>query len=103
MLRGEYIESGQVREIFTNPQSTYTKELIECIPTIGKTQTRLKTIQNTNLSLKGQSAFRARIDEGLKAKDSSAPTPVLVVKIFQSCIQSQKVRSLKENRGPSRC
>lgn len=102
MLRGEYIESGQVREIFTNPQSTYTKELIECIPTIGKTQTRLKTIQNTNLSLEGQSAFRARTDEGLKAKDSSAPTPVLVVKNLSKLYPITKGKVIKKKIGALR-
>lgn len=37
MRRGEQVESGSVEDIFTNPQTDYTRELINAIPGQGRT------------------------------------------------------------------
>src|SRR5258705_10798232 len=35
MYRGELVEEGPVRRIFTNPRHPYTRGLLDCLPTLG--------------------------------------------------------------------
>ena len=35
MYRGELVEDGPVRRIFTNPRHPYTRGLLDCLPTLG--------------------------------------------------------------------
>jgi peptide/nickel transport system ATP-binding protein len=35
MYRGELVEDGSVRRIFTNPRHPYTRGLLDCLPTLG--------------------------------------------------------------------
>ncbi|MFV0416996.1 MAG: ABC transporter ATP-binding protein [Chthoniobacterales bacterium] len=44
MFAGEIVEHGVTEEVLGNPQHPYTKALIECIPRLGKSTGRLKTI-----------------------------------------------------------
>lgn len=44
MFRGEIVEQGPVDEVLNNPQHSYTKALIACIPKLGAKQHRLTTI-----------------------------------------------------------
>ena len=46
MYRGEIVEQGAVETILKNPQHSYTKALIACIPKLGQKQKRLSTIEN---------------------------------------------------------
>ena len=36
MYRGEIVEEGTVRQIFTNPRHPYTRGLLDCLPTLGR-------------------------------------------------------------------
>jgi peptide/nickel transport system ATP-binding protein len=36
MYRGELVEDGSVRQIFTSPRHPYTRGLLECLPTLGR-------------------------------------------------------------------
>jgi peptide/nickel transport system ATP-binding protein len=36
MYRGELVEEGSVRQIFTDPRHPYTRGLLECLPTLGR-------------------------------------------------------------------
>ena len=36
MYRGELVEEGAVRDIFTNPRHPYTRGLLACLPTLGR-------------------------------------------------------------------
>jgi len=36
MYRGEVVEEGSVRQIFTNPRHPYTRGLLDCLPTLGR-------------------------------------------------------------------
>jgi len=45
MYRGEIVEQGAVEEVLKNPQHSYTKALIACIPKLGQKQRRLTTIE----------------------------------------------------------
>jgi peptide/nickel transport system ATP-binding protein len=36
MYRGELVEHGAVRRIFTNPRHPYTRGLLDCLPTLGR-------------------------------------------------------------------
>jgi peptide/nickel transport system ATP-binding protein len=36
MYRGELVEDGTVRQIFTNPRHPYTRGLLDCLPTLGR-------------------------------------------------------------------
>ena len=42
MNRGEIEENGETKEVFNNPKSQYTKELINAIPTVLESEDRLK-------------------------------------------------------------
>ena len=44
MYQGSIVESGTVESVLSNPQHSYTKALIACIPKIGQNQDRLTTI-----------------------------------------------------------
>ena len=44
MYRGDIVEQGPVDEVLNNPQHSYTKALIACIPKLGAKQRRLTTI-----------------------------------------------------------
>ena len=46
MYRGEIVEQGAVETILKDPQHSYTKALIACIPKLGQKQKRLSTIEN---------------------------------------------------------
>ena len=46
MYRGEIVEQGAVESILKDPQHSYTKALIACIPKLGQKQKRLSTIEN---------------------------------------------------------
>ena len=45
MYQGSIVESGTVESVLSNPQHSYTKALIACIPKIGQNQDRLTTIK----------------------------------------------------------
>ncbi|MGB0744637.1 MAG: ABC transporter ATP-binding protein [Opitutales bacterium] len=45
MYRGDIVEQGAVDEVLKNPQHSYTKALIACIPKLGSKQHRLTTIE----------------------------------------------------------
>jgi peptide/nickel transport system ATP-binding protein len=40
MYRGEVVEEGSVRQIFTNPRHPYTRGLLDCLPTLGRDKRR---------------------------------------------------------------
>ena len=44
MFRGDIVEQGPVDEVLNNPQHSYTKALIACIPKLGAKRRRLTTI-----------------------------------------------------------
>ena len=46
MYRGEIVEQGAVESILKDPQHSYTKALIACIPKLGQKQKRLSTIES---------------------------------------------------------
>lgn len=46
MFRGKIVEQGITEQILTQPQHTYTKALLQCVPSIKHTQNRLKTIED---------------------------------------------------------
>lgn len=46
MFRGKIVEQGSTQQILTQPQHTYTKALLQCIPSIKHPQNRLKTIED---------------------------------------------------------
>jgi ABC-type dipeptide/oligopeptide/nickel transport system ATPase component len=46
MYRGDIVEQGPVEEVLNNPQHSYTRALIACIPRLGKKQRRLTTIES---------------------------------------------------------
>ena len=47
MYLGRIVEAGPVREIFHNPSHPYTIRLIDSIPRLGQSQSRLSTIEGT--------------------------------------------------------
>jgi ABC-type dipeptide/oligopeptide/nickel transport system ATPase component len=49
MFRGKIVEEGPTREVIHHPQHPYTRALIDCIPKLGKKQTRLTTIDHSKL------------------------------------------------------
>jgi peptide/nickel transport system ATP-binding protein len=46
MYRGKIVESGEIREIFTNPQHPYTKGLLACRPPLDKQLRYLPTVSD---------------------------------------------------------
>ena len=46
MYRGDIVEQGAVETILKDPQHSYTKALIACIPRLGQKQKRLNTIES---------------------------------------------------------
>lgn len=44
MYAGQIVETGDVREIFNQPQHPYTQDLISCIPKAGEREAKLKSI-----------------------------------------------------------
>ncbi len=40
MYRGELVEEGTVRQIFSNPRHPYTRGLLDCLPTLGRDKRR---------------------------------------------------------------
>ena len=52
MFKGEICESGDTKEIFSNPQHIYTKALISSIPVISDIEESLKpTVTNEERSM----------------------------------------------------
>ena len=45
MREGKIVEQGQTAAIFANPQQIYTRALIDCIPDMQKTVSRLATVE----------------------------------------------------------
>lgn len=45
MYQGSIVESGSVESVLSDPQHSYTKALIACIPKLGQKQARLTTIE----------------------------------------------------------
>jgi peptide/nickel transport system ATP-binding protein len=78
MYRGEIVEQGNAREIFNNPQHTYTKALISSRPSLEVRLKRLPTIQdylnNTVQAMEVTPAMRAE-----KHKALYDQTPLLEV------------------------
>ena len=46
MYRGEIVEYGETEQVLSNPQHSYTKALIACIPRLGDHRHRLPTIES---------------------------------------------------------
>ena len=46
MFRGKIVEQGATEQILTQPQHTYTKALLQCVPSIKQSQNRLNTIED---------------------------------------------------------
>lgn len=46
MFRGKIVEQGTTQQILTQPKHTYTKALLQCVPSIKHPQNRLKTIED---------------------------------------------------------
>jgi len=46
MLKGEIVEKGRSREVFANPQNSYTKGLLACRPPLTTRPTRLPVIED---------------------------------------------------------
>ncbi|HEY3064961.1 MAG TPA: ABC transporter ATP-binding protein [Methylomirabilota bacterium] len=44
MYRGEIVEEGTVRHIFTNPRHPYTRGLLDCLPTLGRDKRRVPLV-----------------------------------------------------------
>ena len=42
MSRGKIEETGETKDVFSNPKSQYTKELINAIPTVLESEDKLK-------------------------------------------------------------
>ncbi len=49
MFRGDIVEAGATREVLHNPQHSYTRALIDCIPKLGRRKERLTTIDYATL------------------------------------------------------
>lgn len=49
MFRGEIVEFGATSEVLRNPQHSYTRALLSCIPQLGARRKRLATIDHSNL------------------------------------------------------
>jgi len=47
MFRGRIVETGPSDEVLANPQHPYTRALIDCIPKLGASRQRLRTIDYT--------------------------------------------------------
>ena len=47
IYRGQIVETGTTDQVLTNPQHSYTRALIDCIPRLGQKRRRLATIQNS--------------------------------------------------------
>lgn len=45
MYRGAIVERGPVESVLNQPEHSYTRALIACIPKLGKKQDRLTTIE----------------------------------------------------------
>lgn len=51
MFRGEIVEYGTAEEVLRNPQHSYTRALINCIPKLGMHQERLNTIDYSQIPI----------------------------------------------------
>ncbi|MBI2469332.1 MAG: ABC transporter ATP-binding protein [Candidatus Rokubacteria bacterium] len=40
MYRGELVEEGSIRQVFSNPRHPYTRGLLDCLPTLGRDKRR---------------------------------------------------------------
>ena len=49
MFRGEIVETGPAESILANPQHSYTKALIKCIPKMGANLKRLPVVDYASL------------------------------------------------------
>ena len=49
MYRGKIVEQGPTAEVLRAPKHAYTRALIDCIPQLGSTERRLKTIDHASL------------------------------------------------------
>ncbi len=49
MFRGKIVEQGETEKVLKNPQHSYTKALIDCIPRLGRGRARLKSIDHEAL------------------------------------------------------
>jgi ABC-type dipeptide/oligopeptide/nickel transport system ATPase component len=51
MFRGEIVEQGETTEVLSSPQHPYTQALIACVPRLGGSKERLRTIDYSKLKV----------------------------------------------------
>jgi peptide/nickel transport system ATP-binding protein len=84
MYRGELVEEGPVRRIFTNPRHPYTRGLLDCLPTLGsdKRQAPLVPIAGqveSALTRAPGCGFARRCAHVETGRCTSRPIPAVVV------------------------
>src|SRR5437763_1971473 len=82
MYRGELVEEGSVRQIFTDPRHPYTRGLLDCLPTLGRDKRHAPLVPipgqlEPALARPPGCGFAARCVHVDRARCTSAPIPLL--------------------------
>ena len=82
MYRGELVEEGSVRQIFTDPRHPYTRGLLDCLPALGRDKRHAPLVPipgqlEPALARPPGCGFAARCVHVDRARCTSAPIPLL--------------------------
>ena len=82
MYRGELVEEGSIRQIFTDPRHPYTRGLLDCLPVLGRDKRYAPLVPipgqlEPALSRPPGCGFAARCIHVDRARCTSAPIPLL--------------------------
>src|SRR5437870_6817683 len=82
MYRGELVEEGSIRQVFTDPRHPYTRGLLDCLPVLGRDKRYAPLVPipgqlEPALSRPPGCGFAARCVHVDRARCTSAPIPLL--------------------------
>ena len=82
MYRGELVEEGSIRQIFTDPRHPYTRGLLDCLPALGRDKRHAPLVPipgqlEPALARPPGCGFAARCVHVDRARCTSAPIPLL--------------------------
>ena len=75
MRHGQFVEKGSCQNIFYNPQSAYTKSLLDAVPKIDLPET-LPEVQQEQAQAETQQETQAEVQPTMHAQQSAAVEPV---------------------------
>ncbi|MBP0001230.1 MAG: ABC transporter ATP-binding protein [Cyanobacteria bacterium SID2] len=94
MYRGKIVETGSVRDIFTNPQHPYTKGLLACRPQPDKRLRYLPTVADFMETVTAE-------DELKNAEETNGTTPTLSIDESADIQEAKRVTTDSETEVPT--